>query len=1066
MNSARYFPRSHAPRGNAYPNALRYVYSLASFILLALLTATSTLAAQQIPIAKNISELVADYNQPTDMASDAQGQLYVLDGMNSRVLIFSKTGEKIREINTSNSEHSFNRAMAIAIDKGILYIADSLQHRIRRFDLQGKWLSDIALLAPVIKVAAPAETTVKAEAVTPKQAALPEPVALLIRDNELIYSDRRWHRFCILDLATAKEIKCIGERGEVNGQFQYPFQIAQDRDHYLSIVDVLNARVQVFDRNGLYYSQTGKLSLDKMYRPNGNTFDLLGYQYISDSYLGTISLYLQGRFLGLLKDTQGKLLKFTTPTSLHYAPSGYLYVVDSQAQQIKKIQLTYQALAEFPENSDEVSRKNCVMCHYSWGSDGENKKLRDSQNVLPVAAINMCYSCHHGAVLDSRQAIPFGEQHSTVYDPDEKKHAYYKKPLREDEIPELYPHSDKNDLTCTSCHTPHNDNESQPTLYTENHNAWLRGADYGSEQCEACHESKIINAGREDAEKFGVNHPIGVKMHKPTKKSEHLSTDDPHLQKGLPKALIEGGAVLGTEEAIVCQSCHQVHQGKTENLLTQSDENSVLCASCHKRQAPVGKKGAHKAGVHPINVKPEDPMKNRGEKVTKVQCDSCHSVHKGTVGTDLYADEISDTEKLCVDCHKPQTAKDKKAAHKAGIHPVHVKPEEPMKNRGEKVTTVQCASCHSVHEGTANTELYPDNIKDKEELCVDCHEHQAPKDEKAARKAGVHPVNVDLEEPVEIRGEKVETVKCASCHSVHEGTADSFLYPDKIKDAEELCIGCHQRQHAKDEDEATRKGIHPMNLELDEQIKIEEVEVKKIGCLSCHAVHSGKPNTPSLLQDYRDGKLCENCHGGKQRVTGSDHDLRVVADKSQNQLEESPHQAGVCGSCHSLHRSESKNNFLSTIIKKPVGLRDKTAPGLKRDELCLNCHQEKAIGKDKPIEFYGHPFKDMVLRSDETVMPLVSTLNEEIEPLGGIACITCHEPHSWKPLKNPLAKNYPILNYRNQENIEGDILNSFLRHKGVVGTFCVDCHGIEALPKYKYYHHENKVRGIGVDYLQ
>lgn len=958
---------------------------IAAYLIL-LLWGNIATAALQIPIAKQITELQADFNQPSDIAADAQGQLYVLDAMNSRVVVFSAQGKQLREIKPTNTEHGFNQAMALAIAKKSLYIADSQQHRIRRYTLQGKWLSDIKLAAPVADEKADSKAS----------RALPEPVALLIRNDELIYSDRRWHRICYLELSSGQQKRCVGERGEMNGQFQYPFQIAQDRDSYLSVVDVLNARVQVFDRSGRYYSQTGRLSLDKMYRPNGNVFDALGFQYISDSYLGTVSLYLQGQFLGLLQNMQGKTVKFSTPARLHYDPAGYLYVVDSQAHKVQKIELDYQLLAKLPEDNSEVSRKNCVVCHYSWGNDADNSKLRDSQNVLPVASLNMCYSCHHGAVLDSRQAIPFGEQHSTVYDPEEKKQAYHKKPLREDEIPELYPHSDKNDLTCTSCHTPHSDNENQPTLYQDNHNAWLRGTDYGSEQCEACHEKNTKNSGREDEKKFGLNHPLGVKMHKPAKKAQHLSTDDPHLQKGLPKALLAGGAVLGKEDAIVCQSCHQVHQGKTENLLTQTDEKSALCASCHKRQA----------------------------------------------------------------------TKDKEAAHKAGVHPVSVKPEDPMKNKDEKVVTVECASCHSVHKGTLDTALYPDKINNTDKLCVDCHKELAPKDEKAARKAGVHPVNVELEEPVDIRGVKVKSVQCSSCHTMHDGTPDTFLFPDKIKDAEELCIDCHERQHAKDEEEAVKKGIHPMNLELDEMIKIEEVEVKKIGCLSCHAVHSGKPNTPSLLQEHRNGELCENCHVGKQRVVGGDHDLRVTADEIQNQQEETAHQSGVCGSCHTLHRGEAKNIFLSSIIETDVKERDKTAPSLKLDEMCMNCHQKEGVGKDKEIEFYGHPYKDMVLRSDEEVMPLVETQHEEIAELGAIACITCHEPHSWEPLKKPEEKNYPVLDYKKQENIEGDITNSFLRHKGVAETFCVDCHGIEALPKYKYYHHKDKVRGIGVDYLK
>ena len=352
-------------------------------------------------------------------------------------------------------------------------------------------------------------------------------------------------------------------------------------------------------------------------------------------------------------------------------------------------------------------------------------------------------------------------------------------------------------------------------------------------------------------------------------------------------------------------------------------------------------------------------------------------------------------------------------------------------------------------------------------LCASCHKRQAPKDKKAARKAGVHPVNVELEEPVDIRGVKVKKVQCASCHSVHNGTLETALYPDKIKDAEKLCIDCHERQHAKDEKEAARKGIHPMNLELDEAIKIEGVEIKKIGCMSCHAVHSGKPNTPALLQDHRNGKLCENCHESKQRVVGTDHDLRVTSDETQNQQEETPHQSGVCGSCHTLHRGETKYPFLSSVIESEVKARDKTAPGLKVDELCLNCHQKEGIAKDKEIEFYGHPFKDMVLRSDEEVMPLIELQHEKVAELGAIACITCHDPHSWTALKKPEEKNYPVLDYTKQKNLEGDILNSFLHHKGgVAETLCVDCHGIEALPKYKYFHHKEKVRGIGVDYLK
>jgi len=115
---------------------------------------------------------------------------------------------------------------------------------------------------------------------------------------------------------------------------------------------------------------------------------------------------------------------------------------------------------------------------------------------------------------------------------------------------------------------------------------------------------------------------------------------------------------------------------------------------------------------------------------------------------------------------------------------------------------------------------------------------------------------------------------------------------------------------------------------------------------------------------------------------------------------------------------------------------------------CLSCH---VIPKDR----------DVVLRSDENIMPLLGK-HGTIKAFGSIACITCHEANLWQPLMvNKTPK--PSLNKKNRE---GTVKNSYLRRLGVIDSFCVDCHSLEALPKYKYYHDKDKVRNIGVDYLK
>jgi DNA-binding beta-propeller fold protein YncE len=51
--------------------------------------------------------------------------------------------------------------------------------------------------------------------------------------------------------------------GEMDGQFQYPYQMVFDRDGYLHVVDILNSRIQQFDKNGRFFATIGKFGTDK-----------------------------------------------------------------------------------------------------------------------------------------------------------------------------------------------------------------------------------------------------------------------------------------------------------------------------------------------------------------------------------------------------------------------------------------------------------------------------------------------------------------------------------------------------------------------------------------------------------------------------------------------------------------------------------------------------------------------------------------------------------------------------------------------------------------------------------
>lgn len=885
-----------------------------------------------------------------------------------------------------------NAALSVFLYKNEIWSANPLKRELSRFDNSGK-------LTKKIDVSQTAESKNS-----------PEPVAIAVYEDVIYWSDRANHRICRFDLVKNLALPCFGKRGEMDGEFQYPYQMAFDRDGYLYVVDIVNSRIQQFDKNGRFFSTIGKFGTDKntLFRPNGIAIDQkTDLLFISDSYFGTIKVFKNGESLGELTDQNGKSLVLKSPTSLAFQ-NGKLVVAETLANQIVEFSINPTFTQPTKNNPEpiEPSQKNCLACHLSWNKETAQP---DKQGQLPDGGFTMCYSCHNGAIVDSRLRIGAKKQHSTVYDDEKlKKDRFVEK--RADKLPNDFPHGEHNALNCASCHTPHTKDHPQQTnetLYKEHGNAWLRVPNKNGDLCEKCHESKAKNAREHEVKNRGVNHPLTIKLAVPPEKNALGFTTEPKLQQhGLPNSLLKNGGVLGNQNEILCQTCHQIHGGFDNSALTVlENEKASLCLECHERQNSENEKDAHKKGVHPVNIKPDPkkhpkPMQKDGKNVEFVSCQTCHVVHDGKYGSALLEKKYPTSDALCETCHDKQAAKNKDEARHKGIHPTNVKPDEPMKQNDKPVTFVTCQSCHNVHSGNPETALL-----------------------------------------------------------------------DKgIKDAESLCKTCHQRQHAKDKDEAAAKGVHPVNVKMDDEVEIVAgKKTKEIGCLTCHAVHEGKPDTPALVENHQNGELCSHCHQGKQAIVGSDHDLRITAKNKSNQFNEKPHQSGVCGACHSLHKADKNPShlFSTKSVVEDFADRELQHSELREDKLCINCHQKNGIAEKKIVKFFNHPHKDIVLRSDKKIMPLLNA-KEKIDNFGEIACKTCHEPHFWsaKIQKNALqSKPKTILSPGQTENVEGSPLNSFLRTEGVKGTFCIDCHGMNALPKFKYFHDKEKVRGI-VDYLQ
>jgi DNA-binding beta-propeller fold protein YncE len=87
---------------------------------------------------------VAHFNQPTDVAFDRDGNIYVADGEgNSRVLKFNKYGNPLLGWGMKGSgPGQFDLPHSIAIDRDLVYVGDRENARIQIFDLTGRYLRE------------------------------------------------------------------------------------------------------------------------------------------------------------------------------------------------------------------------------------------------------------------------------------------------------------------------------------------------------------------------------------------------------------------------------------------------------------------------------------------------------------------------------------------------------------------------------------------------------------------------------------------------------------------------------------------------------------------------------------------------------------------------------------------------------------------------------------------------------------------------------------------------------------------------------------------------------------
>ncbi|MBI3970495.1 MAG: TIGR03663 family protein [Chloroflexi bacterium] len=168
-------------------------------------------------------------NTPRGVTLDAQGNVFVADTLNHRIQKFDRTGKLITAWGTEGSgDGQFKEPMGLAVDgQGNVFVADTWNHRIQKFDGNGKFLAKWAGQGGFWG---------------PRGVALDDQGNVFVTDT----GNKRIQKFD----GNGRFIAQFGTGGSGPGQLNEPIGVAVSAAGDVFVADTNNRRVQHFDNAG------------------------------------------------------------------------------------------------------------------------------------------------------------------------------------------------------------------------------------------------------------------------------------------------------------------------------------------------------------------------------------------------------------------------------------------------------------------------------------------------------------------------------------------------------------------------------------------------------------------------------------------------------------------------------------------------------------------------------------------------------------------------------------------------------------------------------------------------
>jgi len=262
--------------------------------------------------------------RPYGLAVDSHGRIIVTDPGIGGIHIFDPEQHKYKLIDRrEKSKDAMLQPQCIALDANDnIYVTDSKAGKIFIFEPSGKYKGVFGSLK-------------RGEGFFKR----PTGIAIDPETQRVYVTDTLRDRVYILD-EHGQVLKWFGQHGEANGEFNLPTELLA-KNGMVAVVDAMNFRIQVFDRNGAFQSAIGNIgdSEDALFRPKGISLDSENHIYLVEGLSGTVQVFdREGQLLYFFGQRGTALGQFQLPAGVFIDRNDRVYVVDSYNRRVQVFQ--------------------------------------------------------------------------------------------------------------------------------------------------------------------------------------------------------------------------------------------------------------------------------------------------------------------------------------------------------------------------------------------------------------------------------------------------------------------------------------------------------------------------------------------------------------------------------------------------------------------------------------------------------------------------------------------------------------------------------------------------------